>query len=180
MNRSPTDRPPVSPSDPWAEEILEAEILAEPELSPSPPPPSPPPPPPRASEPAASSQLTRLQAQLQQERQRDRRHLLTQLQDSEHRILGHLFNLYNQTDRLDRKLDRLLADRANSRSRQAGRSSLVLLGLLALGIAYIAVIQPAWRDRVVPGPRPTAPAAPSPPVPATPAARVPPGSGWPV
>jgi len=151
---------PADPLDsPAAPDILDAEILGEPAAPGCPP----------AAETTTVQQqtqlqLSELQTQLQRDQRRDRRRLLAQLQDTENRLLGHLFNLYSQTDRLERKLDRLLADRYAQRSQ---RSTLALLALLVLGVAYIAVIHPALRDR---------PALPPPPAPSQPAAPASPGA----
>jgi len=103
-----------------------------------------------------SADLLHLEEQLRRDRLRDRRRLLEHLQDTESRILRHLFDLYGQTNRLERKLDRLLAERQLQRSQ---RSTLALLGLLALGIAYITVIHPLLGDR---RPTPEAPPAAAP------------------
>ncbi len=152
QNHRDRPRPPDPLTPPPAPDILEAEILSEPPSAPT-----------AAQPPPPSTDLTALQRQWQQEQRRDRRRLLTRLQDTEHRLLDHLFNLYRQTERLERKLDHLLAERRAQRSQ---RSTLTLLVLLLLGIAYITVIHPALRDRPAPSPTP-APA--EPPTPASPA-----------
>ncbi len=121
-----------------------------------------------AGEPPGSDALVHLEQQLRRDRQRDRQHVLSQLQDTENRILRHLFDLYGQTNRLERKLDHLLVDRQLKRSQRSQRSTLVLLGILVLGIAYITVWQPRGRDRPAPPAEESAPATPASPSPLPP------------
>ncbi len=129
-------------------DILEAEVLDGP----------PPGPDPETLRDRPPLDLVHLEAQLRRDRQRDRQHLLAHLQDTENRILRHLFDLYGQTNRLERKLDRLLSERQMQRSQ---RSTLVLLGLLCLGLAYITVIHPRWRSPAAPPAAPPGPAQPA-------------------
>ncbi|NJK99949.1 MAG: hypothetical protein HC910_05030 [Spirulinaceae cyanobacterium SM2_1_0] len=135
-----------SPSPPSMAEMLDADILdaevIDPLRTPEPPPPTEP-----VSDRHHHPDLVHLEQQLRRDRQRDRHQLLQNLQDTENRILRHLFDLYGQTNRLERKLDRLLGDR---QARQSQRSTLALFGILLLGIAYITVIQPLRQQRLAP------------------------------